>query len=273
MRDFEAMAQTTNQQASISKYVVDYQDPFLQLWPHRYDYLWAPHPNPGEKPQWQTESRHPLSDRLIQQGSHLYGVRFGAMMCCDNTISATAELDANGGNIFFNFSLQTSPILGRGRIDSPGSLTVNNDVIAIAENGYGGNIYINDLEDLTTGRLYQGFVPGDRITPSSNIIGIISFSGLSRVNEPGIEAIRQVTQLQVSNSPYSDICTNRNSYCSFDAFLNTSRSASNAQSVGTISEFINSGSSPDLETEDEELESEPGEVSDSIEEFSTEVLE
>ncbi|WP_051463993.1 hypothetical protein [Leptolyngbya sp. PCC 6406] len=73
------MAQTTNQQASISKYVVDYQDPFLQLWPHRYDYLWAPHPNPGEKPQWQTESRHPLSDRLIQQGSHLYGVRFGAM--------------------------------------------------------------------------------------------------------------------------------------------------------------------------------------------------
>ncbi|MEL6385591.1 MAG: hypothetical protein AAFQ89_24640 [Cyanobacteria bacterium J06626_18] len=32
----------------------------------------------GDRPQWQTESRHPLSDRLIQQGAYLYGVRFGA---------------------------------------------------------------------------------------------------------------------------------------------------------------------------------------------------
>jgi hypothetical protein len=52
-------------------------NPFLALWPHRYDYLWAKHPNPGERPDWQTESRHPLSDRLLQQGTMLYGVRFG----------------------------------------------------------------------------------------------------------------------------------------------------------------------------------------------------
>jgi len=52
-------------------------DPFLALWPHRYDYLWAEHPNPDERPEWQTESRHPLSDRLLQQGAMLYGVRFG----------------------------------------------------------------------------------------------------------------------------------------------------------------------------------------------------
>ncbi len=52
-------------------------DPFLALWSHRYDYLWAQHPNPGERPDWQTESRHPLSDRLLQQGAALYGVRFG----------------------------------------------------------------------------------------------------------------------------------------------------------------------------------------------------
>lgn len=53
-------------------------DAFLALFPHRYDYLWANHPNPGEKPDWQTESRHPLSDRLIKQGAFLHGVRFGS---------------------------------------------------------------------------------------------------------------------------------------------------------------------------------------------------
>jgi len=52
-------------------------DSFLALFPHRYDYLWADHPQPTERPEWKTESRHPLSDRLIQQGSYLYGVRFG----------------------------------------------------------------------------------------------------------------------------------------------------------------------------------------------------
>jgi hypothetical protein len=51
--------------------------PFLALFPHRYDYLWAVHPRPGERPNWQTENRHPLSDRLILAGDFLYGVRFG----------------------------------------------------------------------------------------------------------------------------------------------------------------------------------------------------
>ncbi len=57
--------------------VQEEDDPFLTLWPHRYDYLWAEHPHPDERPDWQTESRHPLSDRLLQQGTMLYGVRFG----------------------------------------------------------------------------------------------------------------------------------------------------------------------------------------------------
>lgn len=52
-------------------------DAFLALFPHRFDYIYAPHPEPGHRPQWQTESRHPLSDRLIQQGQYLFGVRFG----------------------------------------------------------------------------------------------------------------------------------------------------------------------------------------------------
>ncbi|MBM0744868.1 hypothetical protein JOY44_25450 (plasmid) [Phormidium sp. CLA17] len=53
-------------------------DHFLALFPHRFDYIWAEYSNPGEKVEWRTESRHLLSDRLIQQGSYLYGVRFGA---------------------------------------------------------------------------------------------------------------------------------------------------------------------------------------------------
>jgi hypothetical protein len=56
----------------------DSQDQFLALFPHRFDYIYAPHPEPGQTPDWQTENRHPLSDRLIQQGGNLFGVRFGA---------------------------------------------------------------------------------------------------------------------------------------------------------------------------------------------------
>ncbi|MBM0745155.1 hypothetical protein JOY44_27135 (plasmid) [Phormidium sp. CLA17] len=60
------------------KYIQEWDDEFLSLFPHRYDYIWAEHPNPKSKVEWKTESRHPLSDRLIHQGAYLYGVRFGA---------------------------------------------------------------------------------------------------------------------------------------------------------------------------------------------------
>ena len=52
-------------------------DDFLELFPHRGSYLWAEHPGAGDRPDWQTETRHLLSDRLIMQGAYLYGVRFG----------------------------------------------------------------------------------------------------------------------------------------------------------------------------------------------------
>ena len=48
------------------------------LFPHRFDYIWAEHPEPKRSPAWKTESRHPLSDRVLKQSSYLYGVRFGA---------------------------------------------------------------------------------------------------------------------------------------------------------------------------------------------------
>ncbi|KAM3089844.1 hypothetical protein ACKFKG_32135 [Phormidesmis sp. 146-35] len=60
------------------QYIPEWDDEFLSLFLHRYDYIWAEHPDPKGKVEWKTESRHPLSDRLIHQGAFLYGVRFGA---------------------------------------------------------------------------------------------------------------------------------------------------------------------------------------------------
>lgn len=58
--------------------VLERNNEFLGLFPHRFDFIWAERSAPGERPQWQTESRYPLSDRLLLQGQQLYGVRFGA---------------------------------------------------------------------------------------------------------------------------------------------------------------------------------------------------
>ncbi|GAP99866.1 hypothetical protein [Leptolyngbya sp. NIES-2104] len=61
-----------------SSFVQEWSDEFLALFPHRYDFIWADHAQPKEKPSWKTESRYPLSDRVIQQSTGLYGVRFGS---------------------------------------------------------------------------------------------------------------------------------------------------------------------------------------------------
>jgi hypothetical protein len=57
--------------------VREWADDFLALFPHRYDYIWSKRPQPGEKPVWKTEKKHPLSDRVLRQGKYLYGVRCG----------------------------------------------------------------------------------------------------------------------------------------------------------------------------------------------------
>ncbi|MBW4662063.1 MAG: hypothetical protein KME15_25680 [Drouetiella hepatica Uher 2000/2452] len=53
-------------------------DTFLALFPHRFDYIYAEHSQPGQSPDWQTERRYPLADRVLLQGRYLYGVRFAA---------------------------------------------------------------------------------------------------------------------------------------------------------------------------------------------------
>ncbi len=64
--------------APTSSLVQSWDEEFVALFPHRYDFIYAPHPIPGASVEWQTESRYPLNDRLIFQGAALYGVRFGA---------------------------------------------------------------------------------------------------------------------------------------------------------------------------------------------------
>jgi hypothetical protein len=78
---------------TISRYVPEVSDKLLSLFPHRFDYLWAEHTQPGASVQWKTENRHPLSDRHIQQGSYLYGVRFGAE-------TSYALLDIDAGSMY-----------------------------------------------------------------------------------------------------------------------------------------------------------------------------
>jgi len=54
------------------------QNEFYSLWPNPFDFIVADRPTqPGEKPQWQTETRHPITPRLFQQGHFLIGVRPG----------------------------------------------------------------------------------------------------------------------------------------------------------------------------------------------------
>ena len=76
-RDRTTKLASRKQSGKAFTYVPEALDDFLALWPHRYDFLYAPHPDPGQKPDWKTESGHPLSDRLIAQGAYLYGVRPG----------------------------------------------------------------------------------------------------------------------------------------------------------------------------------------------------
>jgi hypothetical protein len=68
---------TIAQSTTHFQYIQEWNDDFLALFPHRYDYIYAKHPEPGQTPDWKTESRHPLSDRILRQGAYLFGVRFG----------------------------------------------------------------------------------------------------------------------------------------------------------------------------------------------------
>ncbi|MEP1079632.1 hypothetical protein NDI52_29930 [Leptolyngbya sp. PL-A3] len=69
---------------------IEESNPFLALFPHRFDYIWARVPLPNHPVEWQTETRHPLSDRMIEQGNCLYGVRFGK-----ETHYALLDIDIN----------------------------------------------------------------------------------------------------------------------------------------------------------------------------------
>lgn len=72
---------------------LDVTESFWGLFPHRFDYIYAQHPEPGASPHWHTETRYPLSDRLLHQSSYLYGVRFGKQ-------TQYAMLDIDRGSLY-----------------------------------------------------------------------------------------------------------------------------------------------------------------------------
>ena len=93
--------------SQVFQYIEEPTDLFLALFPHRYDYIWAERPAPGARANWQTETRHPLSDRLLQQGKYLYGVRFGAQ-----TQYLVLDIDANSAYHPHRDRLAISRMLG-----------------------------------------------------------------------------------------------------------------------------------------------------------------
>lgn len=74
-RSGKSSSQQTRSQ--FSAHISESHNRFAALWTHRDDFIYAPHPDPGGKPQWKTESRYPLSDRKLEQGHHIYGIRHG----------------------------------------------------------------------------------------------------------------------------------------------------------------------------------------------------
>jgi hypothetical protein len=77
-------------QQSLFVFIPEADTAFFQLFPYRFDYIYA---NQGFQPAWRTETRHALSDRLIDQGAHLFGVRFGFE-------TRYAMIDIDGGSLY-----------------------------------------------------------------------------------------------------------------------------------------------------------------------------
>ena len=114
-----------------SKYIVETLSAYLGLWNHRYDYIFAPHPDPNAKPDWQTETRHPLSDRNILQAAYLFGVRPGP-----ETTYALIDIDINSP-----YHPQNDPLM-LGRINKalePLGLVAN--IVVTSSDSLGLHIY------------------------------------------------------------------------------------------------------------------------------------
>ena len=126
-----------------SQYIVEALNGFLGLWNHRFDYIFAPHPDPDTKPDWQTETRYPLPDRSIEQGAYLYGVRPGPA-----TTYALIDLDRNSP-----YHPQQDP-LALGRINKalePLGLVAN--VILTSSGSLGLHIYYPCPKELPSWQL------------------------------------------------------------------------------------------------------------------------
>ncbi|NEQ54466.1 MAG: hypothetical protein F6K11_30770 [Leptolyngbya sp. SIO3F4] len=118
----------------------------MELFPHRHDYIYANHPAPGKRPQWQTESRHPLSDRLIQQGTYLYGVRFGQK-------TQYAMLDIDIGSVYHP---KRDPIAFQKLIEALEPLGLVSSITCTSSTSQGLHLYFPFSESLTAWEVGSG---------------------------------------------------------------------------------------------------------------------
>ncbi len=142
------------------EYVQERSNRFLALFPHRHDYIYANHPSPGKRPQWQTESRHPLSDRLIEQGTYLYGVRFGK-----ETQYAMVDIDVGSA-----YHPRRDPIAFQKLTEALEPLGLVSTITCTSSDSQGLHLYFPFSESLTAWEVGSGITlllesQGFKVTP------------------------------------------------------------------------------------------------------------
>jgi hypothetical protein len=120
-------------------------EPLLNLFTHRWDFIYTSHAKGMRKPQWKTESRHPLSDRLILQGAHLYGVRFGP-----DTGYAMIDIDADSP-----YHPRTDEFAIRRLIDSLEPLGITHHITLTSSASGGLHLYLPFPDELPTWKVAE----------------------------------------------------------------------------------------------------------------------
>ena len=114
------------------QYVTEGGEEFLALFPHRYDFIYASHPDPKKKPEWKTEVRYPLSDRQLLEGRYLYGVRFET-----ETRYCLIDIDSNSA-----YHPRNSPLALSRLLTALESLGITDYITCTSSDSEGLHIYI-----------------------------------------------------------------------------------------------------------------------------------
>ena len=122
----------TSTETTAFQYIQEQSEDFLALFPHRYDFIYAPHPDPKKQPDWHSEDRYPLSDRQILKGEYLYGVRF-------KKETRYCLLDIDRGS---EYHPARSPLAIQKLLETLEPLGITDHIICTSSNSKGLHIYL-----------------------------------------------------------------------------------------------------------------------------------